>query len=138
MLARKNIPMIKRILSLITLAAAFAAFATGAAAGESRPFDAAEFAKAQAAGKTVLVDFAASWCPTCKKQGPVIAGLLKDEKFKNVVAFKADYDAEKELKKSMKVSSQSTLVVFKGTKEVARAAGITEPAAIGALLAKGL
>ena len=131
-------PMIKRILSFVLFAGTLALFATGATAGESRPFNAAEFGKAQADGKTILVDFAASWCPTCKKQGPVITNLLKDEKFKDVVAFKADYDTEKELKKQMKVSSQSTLVVFKGAKEAGRAAGITEPSAIGALLTKGL
>jgi thiol-disulfide isomerase/thioredoxin len=130
--------MIKRIASLFLAAAALSFVAATASATESKPYQAAAFQQAQADGKTVLVDFAASWCPTCRKQGPVIDGLLKQEKFKDVVAFKADYDEEKDLKKALKVASQSTLVVFKGDKEMARAAGITSPEAIGELLAKGL
>lgn len=109
-----------------------------AKAGQARPFDQAAFDKAKADGKTVLVDFAASWCPTCKKQGPVIESLLKEDKYKDVVAFKADYDKEQELKKQLKVTGQSTLVVFKGDKEAGRAMGITDKVAIGTLLAKGL
>ncbi len=146
--------MIKRIASVATVVAALtlgslaiqaqSSFkenppkAPSVKAGQSQPFSAAAFAKAKADGKTVLVDFAASWCPTCKKQGPVIESLLKEAKFKDVVAFKADYDTEKELKKQLKVTGQSTLVVFKGEKEAGRAMGITAKAAIGELIAKGL
>ncbi len=130
--------MIKRILTSVAIVAALTLVSTGAFAGESKPFDDAAFAKAKADGKTVLVDFTASWCPTCKKQGPVIESLLKEDKFKNVVAFKADYDKEKELKKQLKVTGQSTLVVFKGEKEAGRAMGITAKSAIGDLIAKGL
>lgn len=130
--------MMKRIPFLLTLLTALSIASTAVMAGESKPFDAAAFTKAQADGKTVLVDFAANWCPTCKKQGPVIEGLLKDEKFKDVVAFKADYDKERDLKKQLKVRGQSTLVVFKGDKEAGREMGITDKAAIAKLLAKGL
>lgn len=130
--------MIKRIASIFFAVAALSFVPATALATESKPYQAAAFQQAQADGKTVLVDFAASWCPTCRKQGPVIDSLLKQEKFKDVVAFKADYDEEKELKKALKVASQSTLVVFKGDKEAARAAGITSSEAIGELLAKGL
>ncbi len=130
--------MIKHILSSLLAVVAVGSFTLTAAANESIPYDAATFEQARAEGKTVLVDFAASWCSTCRKQGPVIASLLKQEKFKDVVAFKADYDAEKELRKELKVASQSTLVVFKGKSEVARAAGITAPEAIDELLSKGI
>lgn len=145
--------MIKRIVSLAAVMAVFtlssavqaqSSFkereeaAPSAKAGKSQPYNEAAFKKAQSEGKTVFVDFAASWCPTCKKQGPVIESLLQEDKYKNVVAFKADYDTEKELKKQLKVTGQSTLVVFKGDKEAGRAMGITDKAAIGELLAKGL
>ncbi len=135
---RKTIPMIKRILSFALVAAVLSFASSAVWAAVPKPFEAAAFKQAKSDGKTVLVDFAASWCPTCKQQGPIIESLLKSEKFGNVVAFKADYDTEKDLKKELKVASQSTLVVFKGGKEVARAAGIATPEAIGALLAKGL
>ncbi|GEM_PF-982975 len=151
----QNKPMIKRILSLAAIVATLTLTTsavqaqdgsstkltppgTAAKAGESQPYNSGAFAKAKADGKTVLVDFAASWCPTCRKQGPVIESLLKEDKFKGVVAFKADFDTEKELQKQLKVTGQSTLIVFKGDKEVGRSMGITDKAAIGELIAKGL
>ena len=49
----------------------------------------------------------------------------------------ADYDTSTSLKKQMKIVSQSTLVVFKGGKEIARSTGVTDPAELRALLRKG-
>jgi len=129
--------MIKRIVLCIATVAMLTV-TTGLLAGEARPFDREVFTKAQMEGKTVLVDFHATWCPVCKKQATAIPQVLKEEQFKDVVALTADYDMEKELKKQLKVSGQSTLVVFKGDKEVAREQGITSAAAISKLLAKGL
>jgi hypothetical protein len=54
------------------------------------------------------------------------------------VAFVADFDKSSELKKRMRVSSQSTLVVFKGNREVARSTGATNEDDLRALLKKGL
>lgn len=129
--------MIKRIVLCIATVAMLTV-TTGLLAGEARPFDREVFTKAQMEGKIVLVDFHATWCPVCKKQATAIPQVLKEEQFKDVVALTADYDMEKELKKQLKVSGQSTLVVFKGDKEVAREQGITSAAAISKLLAKGL
>jgi thioredoxin 1 len=131
------ISMIKRIVSCIATVAMLTV-TTGLLAGEARPFDREVFTKAQMEGKTVLVDFHATWCPVCKKQAEAIPQVLKEEQFKDVVALTADYDMEKDLKKQLKVSGQSTLVVFKGEKEVAREHGITSASAISKLLAKGL
>jgi thiol-disulfide isomerase/thioredoxin len=129
--------MIKRV-ALCVAAMAMLTLNTHALAGEARPFDREVFTKAQMEGKTVLVDFHATWCPVCKKQAEAIPHVLKEEQFKDVVALTADYDTEKELKKQLKVSGQATLVVFKGEKEVAREHDITSVAAISKLLAKGL
>ena len=52
--------------------------------------------------------------------------------------FIADFDTEKALKKSLKVSTQSTFVVFKGGKEVARSTGQTSQSDIEATFAKAL
>jgi thioredoxin len=129
--------MIKRIASCIATVAMLT-LTTSLLAEEARPFDREVFTKAQMEGKTVLLDFHATWCPVCKKQAEVIPQVLKEEQFKDVVALTADYDTEKELKKELKVSGQATLVVFKGEKEVAREHDITSVAAISKLLAKGL
>jgi thioredoxin 1 len=47
-----------------------------------------------------------------------------------------DFDAEKATLKRFKVTSQSTLVAFKGAKEVARSVGDTTPAGLEGLVAK--
>jgi len=125
----------KRIMSL---AAVVVALAATALAQEPKPFDREVFEKARADGKTVLVDFHAGWCPVCKKQAEVLPQVLKQDKFRQVLVLKADYDSEKELKQQLKVSHQSTLVLFKGEKEVGREQGITTASAIGDLLKKGL
>ena len=57
---------------------------------------------------------------------------------KGVTLFSADFDTEAALKKQLRVSQQSTFVVFKGGKEVGRSTGDTSKASIAALFAKAL
>jgi thiol-disulfide isomerase/thioredoxin len=102
------------------------------------PFDRAAFDKLVAAGTPVVVQFHADWCPTCKVQAPIVEQVLADPKFKGVKLLVADFDSEKDLKKALRVSTQSTFVVFKGGKEVARSTGQTTRAAIEATFAKAL
>lgn len=119
------------------LAASALAAVTLAGAGETA-FKQAEFDQAVAAGKPVIVDFAASWCPTCKAQKPVVDALLKEPARKDLTLFKADYDTESALKTKLRVTQQSTFVVFKDGKEVGRSTGQTDRAAIAALFDKAL
>ena len=102
----------------------------------AQPYSAAAFDDAQKAGKTVLLHVTAPWCPTCRAQHPIIAGIEKSKP--NLVVFNVDYDTSKDLLKQLRVSSQSTLIVFKGSKEMARSSGDTKSAGIEALVAKGL
>ncbi|MBK6864207.1 MAG: thioredoxin family protein [Ideonella sp.] len=123
---------IRRFLLLAALALPLAAHAGSA------PFDQAAFDKAVAAGSPVIVNFHADWCPTCKTQAPIVAQLLAEPKMKDVKLFVADFDKESALKKALRVSSQSTFVVFKGGKEVTRSTGETTRAAIEATFSKAL
>jgi thioredoxin 1 len=114
------------------------AFALISGAIFANDFSKAEFDKAVAAGKSVVVEFHADWCPTCKKQAPIVKEIAADPAYKNFVFLKADYDKDVEAKKAMNVTKQSTFVVFKGGKEVARSTGQTAKADIAATFAKAM
>ncbi len=111
--------------------------ATLAQALETKPFEAAAFAQAQQAGKSTALHFHANWCPTCKKQSASLEQLKADKNL-DVTVFVANYDKEKALKQTYKVTNQSVIIVFKGAAEKARLAGQTDPADIKLALAKGL
>lgn len=107
-----------------------------AAAGT--PFTPAALAEAQKSGAAVLVDIFAPWCPTCAAQNVVLDQLRSDDRFKNFVRLRVDFDNQKDAVRALGANSQSTLIVYKGEREVGRLVGETSPEAIEALLAKGL
>ncbi len=125
----------KHISKLLT---AFTLFISATALADLTSYSKEKFDMAQKEGKTVLVDFHASWCPTCKKQEPLINEVVNMKGYEGVIALKADFDNEMELKKSLNVSKQSTLVIFKGGKEVSRKTGITSKEDIKKLIDMGL
>jgi thiol-disulfide isomerase/thioredoxin len=109
-----------------------------AAAGDRAAYDQAAFDAAQKAGKPILVEVTAPWCPVCKAQAPILNNIRGEPEFKNLQTFTIDFDSQKELLRAFKVSKQSTLIVFKGATEVGRSTGETDPAKIEALVAKSL
>lgn len=116
------------------LALGFAVAATAAigqtAGGPKAKFTQAAFEAAQAAGKPILVDVTAPWCPTCRTQAPIINSLLAKPEFKNMAVFQVDFDSQKDALKALNVRSQSTLITFKGKAEVSRTSGETKADAI--------
>lgn len=106
-----------------------------AAAQAGQPFDLKAFQQAQSAGKSILVEVTAPWCPTCRQQKPIVQEIERERP--NLVVYEVDFDTAKDVLRRFRVQYQSTLVVFKGTKEVGRSTGETEPARLRALVAKG-
>ena len=102
------------------------------------PFDQAQFDAMRAAGKPVAVVFHADWCPTCRAQAPVLKQLTASPALKPLTLFVADFDTEKGLKRSLRVTQQSTVVVFKDGKEVARSTGDTQEDRLAALLNRAI
>jgi thioredoxin-like negative regulator of GroEL len=96
------------------------------------------FAAAQAAGKPILVDVWASWCPVCAKQAPTLAAVETDPAFGELSIFKVNFDTQKDVLRAFGVQKQSTLIAFHGAREIGRATGITAPEEIRALLASAL
>jgi thiol-disulfide isomerase/thioredoxin len=125
--------LLKSLKTLIAIA-----FLAGSAltAQAGQPFDTKAFQQAQAAGKPILVDVTAPWCPTCKVQRPIVQQIEKSTP--NLVVYEVDFDSAKDVLKRFRVQSQSTLIVFKGANEVGRSTGDTNPASIKALVSKGL
>jgi thioredoxin 1 len=127
----------RHLLGIIVLSTALS-LGSLATAEDRLPFDQAAFEAAQAAGKPILVEVWASWCPTCKAQAPILARLKSEPRFKQLVSFGIDFDTQKDLMKRFNVQTQSTLIVFKGKQETGRSTGVTDPAAIESLLAKSI
>jgi thioredoxin 1 len=106
----------------VIVAAVLFASAALAHALDVKPYSAEDLAAAQKANQPVALHFHADWCPTCRAQDKVLQSL-KAEPGLNLTVLRADYDAEKDLKRRLGVRAQSTLVVFKGRQEVARLIG---------------
>jgi thioredoxin 1 len=128
-----------RILKLLLLA--FAALASGSALHAATPswndYSPAEFARAQEAGKTIVVDVHATWCPTCKAQAPILDSMRSEPKLKDAEFFKVDFDEEKAFLRQHRIPRQSTILVFKGTRETARSIAQTDPAKLRAAILAG-
>ncbi|MBK6466275.1 MAG: thioredoxin family protein [Paracoccaceae bacterium] len=91
-----------------------------------------------AAGKTVFLDFRASWCSTCAAQGRVIEALLQENPaYARAISFiNVDWDrwGNGDLVKALNIPRRSTLVVLKGKAELGRVVAQTGKAEIKALL----
>lgn len=126
--------MLKLIRTLVLLPL----LGAGIALAAEPPFDGAKFDALNKQGKPILIAVHADWCPTCKAQEPIIAELLTKPEFKGIAAFRVDFDAQKDVVKRFRASTQSTLIVFKGGKEVGRSVGDTRKDSIAALLKKAI
>ncbi len=70
----------------------------------------------------VLVDFWASWCGPCRKQGPVLKSLSKKvEKLAKIA--KVNVDDSPKLSAKYKIRALPTLVILKNGKEIKRLIG---------------
>jgi thioredoxin 1 len=127
-----------RSLLLVIVAAAALIGALPAAAEEWKPFDAAAFAEAQKAGKPILIDVFAAWCPTCRAQNPILVQLTREPRYKDLAVFKVDFDTQKDALRALNAQSQSTLIVFSGETEKRRSVGDTDKDSITALLDQAL
>lgn len=72
-------------------------------------------------GKTVLVDFFATWCGPCMRIAPILEEL--DEEVPDVEFVKVDVDPNMDFAQELGVMSVPTLILFKGGEEVDRLNG---------------
>ncbi|RWG19728.1 MAG: thioredoxin [Mesorhizobium sp.] len=127
--------MLDRRMFLIALAAVSTlASASVTLAADRMVYSQQAFEKAQKAGKPILVEITASWCPICKAQKQVLARLLPRAEHANLAVFEVDFDSQKEVVRAFGAQMQSTLITFKGTREVGRLVGVTKADPIKHLL----
>ena len=108
----------------------FCMFAFSANAGEKKTtFNKELFDKAQSDGKIVVVSSWVKYCSSCASQMKVLQkaknkGELSDIKFDDIEYFSFDV-TNKEIANLFDVQYQTTLLIFKGNKEVYRSVGET-------------
>ena len=125
---------------ILGLAVASCAMILGPAASgaEHSAYSEPGFAAALRAGKPILVEITAPWCPTCKAQKPILAELTAAPAFKDLQIFEIDFDSQKDAVRRFKARLQSTLIVFAKGQEAGRSVGDTDRTSIAALLGKAI
>lgn len=121
---------------ILAVAAVSAVAPLAAHAAARVPFDRAAFEAAQAAGKPLLVEVSATWCPVCASQSRSIEAALKDPRNRRLTVFRLDFDKQKAEWQRFGVHRQGTLIAFKGKQENGRLEFVTDKAAIDQLIGK--
>lgn len=96
------------------------------------------FDEAAKADVPVLVHVTAPWCETCQAQKPIVSELLGKPDFASMKKFDIDFDSQKDILAELRVTTQSTMIVFRDGKEIDRQVGQTDPAEIEAFMRKAL
>lgn len=114
--------MHRRAFMFLAAAAATASFfaANKALAKAFAAYQAESFKKLLASGGPVVVHVHAEWCPVCHAQIPVMTRVLAQPAYRNVQAVRVNFDKDKMFLTDFKVVRQSTIVIYKGGKEIAR------------------
>lgn len=131
----------KRRIFLASAAAAVIA-PVGAMAADFTPYTPGLIAAELAAGKTLLVDYSATWCSTCARQARVISALRAENAgYDQALTFiKVDWDtyAREEVTTSRNIPRRSTLLVLRGEEELGRIVAGTSQSEIKSLMDLGL
>lgn len=127
-----------KVMLTTAMAVVVASSAGLANAADVKIYDPASFKAAQVAGNPIMIDIAASWCPTCAAQKPIIQSLINDPAYNKMVLFQVDFDSQKDVVRKFGAQMQSTLIAYNGTKETGRSVGDTKPDSIKALFSSAL
>lgn len=114
----------------LTLAVLLSSFVSAA----ERPFSAQTFTELQQQQLPILVFIHADWCPTCNRQAIILSELFAKKEFKTMAVLRVDFDDQKSVVEDFGVIYQSTLIVYRGDKEVARSTAETDKQKIADLL----
>ena len=120
-----------------TLLSLFLFFCLSANAVEKKTnFTVETFNNAQTSGKTIVINSYESWCGTCSMQTKVLNQA--EEEFSDVVFLSYEQSKNKDIAKKLSIDFWTTIVVYKGKKEVARIIGQTDKKIIFSAIKKGI
>ena len=95
-----------------------------------------KFEEAKKNGETVVVTAWNKYCGTCKRQKVVLDQAEKD--FKDVLFLYYNHAKMKDVAKYLKIDYRSTILVYKGNKEVSRTIGELDKSVIYSNIEKGV
>jgi thioredoxin 1 len=85
---------------------------------EKEPFTPERFKALQAEGALIVLDVFADWCPTCAKQQEVLAAYRKAHPDVKLHVLEIDFDNDKKAVREFRAPRQSTLLIFKGERQL--------------------
>ena len=95
---------------------------------KSTTFSNEVFKKAQAEGKTVVINSWNKTCSTCAKQVIILDEAKK--KFTDIIFLSFEQTKDIEIAKSLGIEYWTTIVVYKNNKEISRTIGLTKKSKI--------
>ena len=90
----------------------------------------------QNSGKTIVINSWNEYCSTCAAQTKVFDQAMKE--FKDIEFLFYEQTKNKDIAKTLGINYWTTIVVFKGKKEIARDIGLTSKEQIYNLINKGI
>ena len=118
----------KKILVLIFTLISFNCFAVD----KTTTFTSEVFKKAQAEGKTVVINSWNKTCYTCGKQVKILDQAEKE--FNDILFLSFEQTKDKKIAKLLGIEYWTTIVVYKDNKEIARSIGQTKKSEIYKLI----
>ena len=118
----------KKILVLIFTLISFNCFALD----KTTTFTSEVFEKAQAEGKTVVINSWNKTCYTCGKQVKILDQAEKE--FNNILFLSFEQTKDKQIAKALGIEYWTTIVVYRDNKEIARSIGQTKKSEIYKLI----
>jgi thiol-disulfide isomerase/thioredoxin len=117
-------------LRIAGMIAFFQIFIGPLAALEVISYDVDAYSDILAQNNVVILDFHASWCPTCAAQKKVFTDFEQSGRFPSVTLVQIDFDEEGALKEQWNVQHQSTLIRLENGVETDRSMGVTDADAL--------
>jgi len=94
------------------------------------------FENVKAEGKTIVINSYNIFCTTCAKQTKILDQAQKE--FKEIIFFSYDQKKNEDIAKKLGIDFWTTIVIYKGNKEVARIIGQTDKKIIYSAIKKGI